>query len=272
MLIRKGESETEAYWTKLKEQNNKLAAVDSKQALDKSVEQCGQKPTKYIQRLCYAHLFANNKDKKVCKELSENPIGQYSCYFEIIKDQRLKRSDLKTFCPDSMCRAVFAYRHYGTDGAQADLLPYREQARLIENETSYQLPLASTPPARGLDFSEVLHAELRTNRALGIGYDLNFRNEGKEIPGFGIGLYNLAEKIFSIDVVISGVQKPVSVRLALGAEFKDNYDTRYHLLYSLGLGSKVAGMGPLIEISSDFKKDHQFVLGFTILFQVPRMN
>jgi hypothetical protein len=273
MLIRKGDSESEIYWTKLKEQNDELSKIDVKQGIDKSIEQCEQKPTKYIQRLCYANLFVNNEDKKLCKSLTGTTVGQYICYFQIIKDKRLKRSEVKSFCPDSMCLAVFAYRHYGTDGADPEFLPYRERARQIENETSYSLsPAAMPPPTLSLEFHEVLHSELRTNRAFGVGYDLNFKYGGNELPSIGIGYYNLAEKIYSVDVVVSGVQKPVVARLAIGAEFKDDYETRYHLLYALGLGVKSAGVAPLLELSSDFKKDHQLVLGFMILFQPARKN
>jgi len=273
MLIRKGENESEVYWTKLKEKNEELAKLAPEQDLKISIEHCGQKPTKYIQRLGYSNLFEKNEDTKLCKSLSGYSNAQYVCYFEIIKDKRLKRSEVKSFCPDKMCLAVFAYRHYGTDGAEPEFLAYREHARQIENEMSYSLPPASAPPpTRGLEFHEVLHAELRTNRAFGVGYDLNFKYDGNEIPSLGIGYYNLAEKIYFVDVVVSGVQKPVAARLALGAEFTDDNQTRYHLLYALGLGVKSGGFAPLLELSSDFKKDHQLVLGFMLLFQPARKN
>lgn len=273
IMIRKDGSESGSYWTKTTQQSEEAAKIDGDLNFEKSLEHCRLKSTKYVQRRCYSNLFKNNVDKSVCKELSLNPIAHYTCYFEIIKDKRLKRADLKSFCPDMMCLSVYAYRHYGTDGAEPELLPYREQARKIENETSYQVPPASAmAPSQGFEFYEVLHGEGRTNRAFGVGYDLNFKYNGSEIPSIGIGYYNLAEKIYTIDLVISGVQKPAAARLALGAQFKDNYDTRYHLLYALGVGAKSLGAGPLLEISSDFKKDHQAVIGIMLLFQMPRKN
>jgi hypothetical protein len=40
----------------------------------------------------------------------------------------------------------------------------------------------------------------------------------------------------------------------------------------IGLGVKSGGFAPLLELSSDFKNDHELVLGFMLLFQPARKN
>lgn len=273
MLIRKDNPDAESLGINTQKQLEEVGKLARGLSTELAVQSCAAQSTKFLQRVCYASFFKENTDQNTCKKLSTHTIAQYTCYFELLKDRRLKRSELNQFCPDSMCLAVYAYRHYGTDGTLAELLIHRERARQIEMETSYQLPsLVTNSSAQGLEFNEVLYAALRTNRAYGLGYDLNFKYNNSELPSIGFGYYNLAGKMYSFDIVISGVQKPAAARLALGAEFKDDYHTRYHLLYAFGVGAKSLGVAPLIEVSSDFNKDHQLVVGIMLLFQVSRKN
>lgn len=282
LLIKKDNSAEEAYRATLKQRQDEAekkyttakriySENSNLKGLKKAVDFCQTIPNLFEQRMCYGEIFFEIQDKNICKEFSANHRAQYICYAQVLNEMKILASEAKIFCPDKMCLSAYAYRHYGTEGAQPELQTYRDDARRIETEMGYhrQIEMISYP-SKGYDFHEVLHAELRTNRAFGLGYDLNFNYDGGEWPGLGLGYYNLAEKIFAIDLVISAVQEPAAARLALGAEFKDNYDTRYHMLYALGVSGKLAGAAPLIEISSDFKKDHQLVLGFMFLFQPAR--
>ncbi len=282
LLVKKDNSAEEAYRARLQQQQDeaekkystaKRIYLDSPnlKGLKKAVEFCQTIPSLFEQRMCYGNVFYKTQDKHVCKEFVANHMAQYICYAQVLNEKKILASEAKIFCPDEVCLSAYAYRHYGTEGAQPELLSYRDEARKIETEAGYrrQIEMPSYPP-KGFEFHEVVHAEARTNRAFGLGYDLNFKYDGDELPSLGLGYYNLAEKIFAFDLVISAVKKPVAARLALGAEFKDNYDTRYHLLYALGLSGQLAGAAPLLEISSDFKKDHQLVLGFMFLFQPAR--
>lgn len=282
VLIKKDNSAEEAYREKIKfqqdEANKKYDTAKgiylvspNLNGLKKAVEFCQTIANLFERRTCYGEIFSKNQDKNICKEFDANQIVQYICYAQVLKEKKILASEAKTFCPDTICLSAYAYRHYGTEGAQPELQPYREEARKIESETGYHRQIERISyPSKGLEFHEVWHTELRTNRAFGLGYDLNFKYNGSELPSLGIGYYNLAEKIYSIDLTISAVQKPVAARIALGAEFKADYETRYHVLYALGLSGKLAGAAPLLEISSDFKKDHQVVLGFMFLFQPAR--
>ena len=282
LLIRKYNSDEETYRAQVKLQQDEAAkkyksakdiylATPNLEGMKKAIAYCQTIESLFEQRMCYADVFTFNKDKAVCKDFVNNSIAQYTCYVQLLKEKKLLASEVKSFCPDKVCLGAYAYRHYGMEGSLPEFQSFRDEARKIESETGYHRQKNRISyPSRGLEFHEVLHLEARTNRAFGVGYDLNFKYDGSEIPSIGFGYYNLTENIYFLDVVVSGVQKPVAARLALGAEFKKGYDTRYHLLYALGLSVKSAGVAPLLEISSDFQKDHQVVLGLMFLFQPAR--
>ncbi|MBL7543924.1 MAG: hypothetical protein JNL11_08915 [Bdellovibrionaceae bacterium] len=264
-------------------QNQQMArsiyeSAPSTDSFIRAIEQCQVDTSDlYFHNKCYSFVFLSRVDKTLCQSIGKYQMAQYECYRVLLKNLKIENSEINSFCPDHMCFASYLsldpknqkFQHPQISDVKLRYLSIYDRATYSSEIAGLQNDQRQT----GLYFHELLYAGLRTNGSLTrassmLGYDLNLVLQGFPF-GIGFGLYDLRNDIKSVDLVLSTApKKDASVRIAAGVLIKDGTANSYHVTYGIGF----LGITPLIELSSDFKKEHQLNLGITYMFQIPRRS
>lgn len=224
---------------------------------------------------CYQKLFPQTYSYVDCEKLKKNEEAQHVCFVDVFRRHKIDPGSARYQCKkNKICERAFL----STTNVYDVRDPYFETAKKeffahekaksaeIQKKFTYSSSERSLLSDINYNFYEVFYVGVKTNQSISFGYDFNLPRVFSMPVGLGVSLYDVKENIRSVDFAVSDVDKNWSVRLAIGARFQDDKNTKYHAGWGIG----IKGLTLYLEGSSDFKKDSEFVIGLLYLARIPR--